>query len=63
MGQSGQEHLLACAERERELAARSFDEMVRATHFKLAHEYAMRAHGEDLLARGDDAVSSELGVR
>jgi hypothetical protein len=51
MGQSDQEQLLACAVRERELAARSFDEMVRATHLKLAHEYAMRAHGEDLLAR------------
>ena len=63
MGQSDQEHLLACAERERELAARSFDEMVRATHLKLAHEYAMRAHGDDLLARGDDAVSSEPEVR
>jgi hypothetical protein len=56
MSQADQDYLLAKAEQERELASRSFDEMVRAIHLKLAHEYAMRAHGNDLLARGDDHV-------
>ncbi|WP_426266483.1 hypothetical protein [Sphingomonas sp. LHG3443-2] len=56
MGQTDQEYLLARAEQERELASRSADELVRAIHLKLAHEYAMRAHGNDLLSRRDDDV-------
>ena len=56
MGQSDQEYLLARAEQERERATSSSDEIVRAIHLKLAHEYAMRAHGNDILARSDDDV-------
>ena len=56
MGQSDQDYLLARAEQERELASRSADEIVRAIHLKLAHEYATRAHGNDLLSRDDNDV-------
>jgi hypothetical protein len=56
MGQSDLDYLLARAEQERELASRSADEIVRAIHLKMAHEYAMRAHGNDLLSRNDNDV-------
>lgn len=55
MGQTDKDYLLARAEQEREMASRSADEIVRAIHLKLAHEYATRAHGNDL-SRSDDDV-------
>lgn len=56
MGQSDQDYLLARSEQERELASRSADEIVRAVHLKMAHEYAMRAYGNDPLLRNDNEV-------
>jgi hypothetical protein len=63
MGQSDQEYLLARAEQERERATKSSDEIVRAIHLKLAHEYAVRAHNSDILARNDDDVVGGMTSR
>lgn len=59
MGQSDPEHLLARAQEERELAAKCFDEIVRAGHLKLAHEYAMRAHGNDKAGSDNDVLREQ----
>lgn len=56
MDQSDQEYLLARAEQERALASKATDEIVRAIHLKLAHEYATRAHGEGTAASGQGNV-------
>jgi hypothetical protein len=56
MGQSDQDYLLARAEQEREQASRSSNEIVRAVHLKLAHEYAMRAHHDDIHWGSDNDV-------
>ena len=63
MGQNDQGYLLARFEQERELASRSADEIVRAIHLKLAHEYAMRAHGSYLLFRRDDDLLGATSSR
>jgi hypothetical protein len=51
-----QEDLLARAEQERARATQASDELVRAIHLKLAHGYAMRAHGIEVAARADNEV-------
>jgi hypothetical protein len=56
MSHPDQEYLLARAEQERAHAAQASDETVRAIHLKLAHEYAMRAHGSEVAARADNEV-------
>jgi hypothetical protein len=56
MGQADQDYLLARAEREREMASKSVDEIVRAIHLKMAHEYAERAHGNGLRSESDNDV-------
>lgn len=57
MGQIDTDYLIARAEQERELAAQSSDEIVRAIHLKMAHEYAMRAHSGMELSRDDNEAS------
>ena len=56
MGQLDQEYLLARAEQERARASESSDEIARAIHLKLAHEYSMRAHGLGTPASADSDV-------
>jgi hypothetical protein len=56
MSHPDQDYLLARAEQERAQASQATDEIVRAIHLKLAHEYAMRAHGSDVAARADHEV-------
>jgi hypothetical protein len=56
VGQVDRDYLLARAKQEREQASKSADEIVRAIHLKMAHEYAMRAHGNDLFLRNDNDV-------
>ena len=55
MSQSDQEYLLARAEQERARASQASDEIVRAIHLKLAHEYATRAHA-GVSAKADTEV-------
>ena len=56
MAQSDQDYLLARAEQERARASESTDEIARAIHLKLAHEYAQRAHGLNEAAPSRDDV-------
>jgi len=56
MGQADRDYLLARAEQERARAGETSDEIVRAIHLKLAHEYSVRAH------RGDDAPGGDNDV-
>ena len=56
MSHPDQEYLLARAEEERAHASQASDEIVRAIHLKLAHEYSMRAHGSEVAARADHEV-------
>jgi hypothetical protein len=56
MSQSDQEYLLARAEQERALASETEDEIARAIHLKLAHEYSMRAHDGGVAAGADKEV-------
>jgi hypothetical protein len=56
MSQSDQEYLLARAEQERALASQASDEIVRAIHLKLAHEYSTRAYAGIVPARADSEV-------
>jgi hypothetical protein len=56
MSHSDQEYLLARAERERDLAANAHDEIVRAIHLKLAHEYAVRAHIGEVARKADNDI-------
>jgi hypothetical protein len=56
MSQSDQEYLLARAEQERARASEAPDEIARAIHLKLAHEYAIRAHVGDVSSRADNDV-------
>jgi hypothetical protein len=56
MSHPDQDYLLARAEQERAHASKASDEIVRAIHLKLAHEYAMRAHSSEVAARADNEV-------
>lgn len=63
MGQSDQEYLLARAEQERMQASRSADEMVRAIHLQLAHEYSARAYGSGTPPVADSDVLGSVTSR
>jgi hypothetical protein len=56
MSHPDQSYLLARSEQERARASQASDEIVRAIHLKLAHEYAMRAHGSEVATREDNEV-------
>lgn len=53
MSLSDHDYLLARAAQERALAADAADEIVRAVHLKMAHEYSVRAHGSEVETRAD----------
>lgn len=62
MGLSDQEYLLARAAQERALAANAADEIVRAVHLKLAHEYSARAHVSEVVTKADnDVIGLSIG--
>lgn len=54
--EADQEYLLARAKQERAQAAKASDEIVRAIHLRLAHEYSTRAHGASVSAETDKEV-------
>jgi hypothetical protein len=54
MSRSDKEHLLARAEQERALAVKATDKVVNGIHFKLAHEYEVRAKTGEIAALAND---------
>lgn len=56
MSHPDREYLLARAEEERESARKASDEIVRAVHLKLAHEYSVRAQGDGSATKADNHV-------
>lgn len=62
MSHPDREYLLARAEEERAIASETSDEIVRAIHLKLAHEYSMRAHSDVPASIAGDHVFGRTAV-